>query len=43
MDIEDHALRFIVQLLVGKVLRKCQPSEVPAGVIDLVAHMKEGK
>lgn len=42
-DIQDKALRFIVQLLAGRVLRKCQPNEVPAGAIDLVAQAKEGK
>ena len=42
-DIEDHALRFTIQLLVGRVLKKCQPSEVPTGAIDLVVHAKECK
>ena len=42
VDIQDHALRFAVQLLAGRVLRKRQPSEVPAKAIDLVAQVKEG-
>ena len=42
-DIEDHALRFTIQLLPGRVLRKCRPNEVPTREIDLVMHVKEGK
>lgn len=42
-DIEDCALRFTIQLLTGRVLRKCRPSEVPMGTIDLATHEKEGK
>ena len=34
-DIQDQALRFIVQLLAGQVLRKFQPNEVPPRAIDL--------
>lgn len=37
VDIEDEALRFTVQLLVGHVLRKCRPNEVPATTIELTA------
>lgn len=43
VDIEDHTLRFTVQLLAGRVLRKCRPNEVPAGVVDLTLHAKDGK
>lgn len=43
MNIEDCSLCFIIQLLAGKVLRKCRPNEVPKGAIDLSAHVKEGK
>ena len=43
MDIEDRALRFTIQLVAGHVLRKCLPSEVPVGAIDLAMHVKEGK
>lgn len=42
-DIEDRALQFTVQLLVGRVLRKCRPNEVPTWAIDLSTHVKEGK
>lgn len=42
-DIEDEALRFTVQLLVGWVLRKCRPTKVPATVVDLAAQEKDGK
>ena len=42
IDIQDQALQFMVQLLVGQVLRKCRPSEVPAREIDLVVQEKEG-
>lgn len=41
-DIQDQSLRFIVQLLVGRVLRKCRPNEVLAGEIDLTTQVKEG-
>ena len=43
MDIEDHTLRFTVQLLIGQVLRKCIPNEVPEGAIDLATQVKEGE
>ena len=41
-DIQDQALQFTVQLLVGRVLRKCQLNEVPARAIDLAAQAREG-
>jgi hypothetical protein len=36
-EIEDKALRFIVQLLARRVLRKCRPTEVPAAAVELAA------
>ena len=43
VDIHDQALRFTVQLLVGRVSRKCQPNEVLVGAIDLTSQSKEGQ
>lgn len=43
MDIEDEALWFTIQLLVGCVLRKCRPTEVLATAVELVASAKDGK
>lgn len=43
MDIEDEMLRFIVQLLAGRVLRKCKPTEVPIVAVDLAAQEKDEK
>ena len=37
MDIQDHALRFIVQFLTGQVLRKRRTNKVPTTVIELAA------
>ena len=34
-DIHDQALRFIVQLLAGHILRKCRPNQVPIVAIEL--------
>ena len=42
-DIQDEALRFTVQLLVGQVLRKCGPNEVPAIAIELATQEKDGQ
>jgi hypothetical protein len=36
MDIQDQDLRFTIQLLVGRVLQKCRPNEVPTAAIELV-------
>ena len=40
-DIKDEALRFIVHLLVGCVLIKCRPNEVPAIGLELAAQAKD--
>ena len=42
-SIENEALRFTFQLLVGRVLRKCRPTKVPTLAMELVASTKEGK
>ena len=42
-DIKDEALRFTVQLLVGRVLRKCRPTKVPTIAVEVVAQEKDGK
>lgn len=42
MIIEDDTVWFIVQLLAGRLLRTCRPTEVPATVVDLAHCVKEG-
>lgn len=42
-DIQDQAVRFIVQLLARWVLIKFRPNEVPVVAIDLTTQAKEGK
>ena len=38
----DDTVRFTVQLLAGRLLHTCCPTEVPATVVDLAHCVKEG-
>ena len=40
--IEDDMVWFTVQLLAGRLLHTCRPTEVPATVVDLDHYVKEG-
>ena len=40
--IEDDMVQFTIQLLAGRLLRTCHPTEVPAIVVDLAHCVKEG-
>ena len=42
VQIEDKALQFTVQLLVGWVLRKCRPNQVPRPAIELADATRDG-
>ena len=41
-QIEEKPLRFIVQLLARKVLRKCRPNQVSGPAIELAYIVKDG-
>lgn len=43
VDIQDEALRFTIQLLVGCVLWKCRLNEVPTAAIEIATQEKEGQ
>ena len=40
--IQQHNIRFAVELLACKLMRKCRPYEVPAPVIRIAANCAEG-
>ena len=40
--IQHHNIRFVVELLACKLMRKCRPYEVPAPVIRIAANCTEG-
>ena len=42
MQIEDKSLRFIIQLLVGRVLWKCRSNQVPGLAIELAHTARDG-
>ena len=40
--IQEHNIRFAVELLACKLMRKCRPYEVPAPVIRITVNYAEG-